>query len=275
VTSELNPPRSLDRRTDFSGFSPKLSLQRQFRSGDLAYLVISEGHRSGGVNSGGAQPLTAPRETYAPDRLLSYEGGAKAAFWDNRLAINASVFYDVWTDIQTDQFRPTGIPYTTNAGDAHILGAETEIAYRPTDNLLVQLNGRVNRTRTSHPNIDFVPLLVNGLPGAPAASGGVLVTYQHQVLGDWTLKLVGEATYVGRSRITWDYSNVPPTAGYLRAKVLAEVSRGNLGLQLFLTNPQNDYSDTFAFGNPFNPGQARQITPQRPRTVGLTIFASY
>jgi iron complex outermembrane receptor protein len=275
VTSELNPPRSLDRKTDFSGFSPKLSLQRQFRSGDLAYLVISEGHRSGGVNSGGAQPLSQPRESYAPDRLLSYEGGAKTALLDNRVAINASVFYDVWTDIQTDQFRPTGIPYTTNAGDAHILGAETEISYQVTDNLLVQLNGRVNRTRTSNPNIDFVPLLVNGLPGAPAVSGGVLVTYQRPVFGDWTLKLVGETTYVGRSRITWDFSGVPPTAGYLRAKVLAEVSRRNLGMQFFLTNPQNDYSDTFAFGNPFNPGRTRQITPQRPRTVGLTIFASY
>src|SRR5204863_78232 len=180
-----------------------------------------------------------------------------------------------WTDIQTDQFRPTGIPYTTNAGDAHILGLESEIAFRWTDSLLVQANGRINRTRTSNPNIDFVPLLINGLPGAPAFSGGILVTYQREVFDDWTLKLVGETTYVGKSRITWDFSNVPPTGGYLRAKLLAELSRRNLGMQLFLTNPQDDFSDTFAFGNPFNPGRARQVTPQRPPTLGLTFFASY
>ena len=30
----------------------------------------------------------------------------------------------------------------------------------------------------------------------------------------------------------------------------------------------------FAFGNPFNPDQTRQITPQRPRTIGVTLSAA-
>ena len=41
-----------------------------------------------------------------------------------------------------------------------------------------------------------------------------------------------------------------------------------------LLNPLNSYSDTFAFGNPFNPGGLRQVTPQRPRTFGVTISAA-
>ena len=63
--------------------------------------------------------------------------------------------------------------------------------------------------------------------------------------------------------------------GYLRTRMAAEVRRNNLGMQLFVTNPANSYSDTFAFGNPFNPSRQRQITPQRPTTVGISLFAAY
>jgi hypothetical protein len=63
--------------------------------------------------------------------------------------------------------------------------------------------------------------------------------------------------------------------GYVRTKLLAELSGPHLGMQLYLTNPLNAFNDTFAFGNPFNPTQVRQITPQRPRTVGVTLFAAY
>jgi len=42
-----------------------------------------------------------------------------------------------------------------------------------------------------------------------------------------------------------------------------------------VTNPTNAFSDTFAFGNQFNPSQARQITPQRPTTLGITLYAAY
>jgi len=85
---------------------------------------------------------------------------------------------------------------------------------------------------------------------------------------------VGETTYVGRSRVTFD-NTYPKMGGYLRTKLLAEVSGERLGMQVFITNPVNSFSDTFAFGNPFNPTQLRQVTPQRPRTVGVTLFANY
>jgi outer membrane receptor protein involved in Fe transport len=276
VVSERFLARSFDRETNFSSVSPKLTVQREFDDGDLVYAVISEGYRSGGINSGGAQALTKPRETFDPDRLRSYELGLKLQAFQRRLALDAAVFYDEWDDIQTDQFRATsGIPYTTNAGDAHILGLEAELAVRPVDGLIVQFNGRVSRTRTFRPNLDFAPLLVNGLPGAPAVSGGVLVTYDRDLASEMRLRLTGEANYVGRSRVTWDYSDVPKMGGYVRAKLTAELTVRNYGMQLFVTNPQNAYSDTFAFGNPFNFTGERQITPQRPRTLGLTVFADF
>jgi iron complex outermembrane receptor protein len=274
VVSERFDPRSLDRSNSFGGFSPKISLQHQFGNGDLIYAVISEGFRPGGVNTGGALPPPPARETFASDRLRNYEAGLKLERFQRRLSLSSAVYYDVWTDIQTDQFRPSGIPYTTNAGDAHVLGLEAEVAVRNDHGFLAQLNGRVTRTRTTNANLEFIPVLAKNLPGAPPLSGGALISYERAVFGDWTMRLVGQAIYVGLSRVSFD-AGLPRTGGFAQTRALAEISRDGRGAQLFVTNALNSFRDTFSFGNPFTAPQARQITPQRPVTVGATLFAAF
>jgi hypothetical protein len=74
--------------------------------------------------------------------------------------------------------------------------------------------------------------------------------------------------------VTFD-TQFPEMGGYLRAKLMAELRRGRFGGQVFLTNPTNAFDDTFAFGNQFNPSLTPQITPQRPRTLGVTLYATY
>jgi iron complex outermembrane recepter protein len=198
----------------------------------------------------------------------------KVLAMERRLAVNAALFYDLWDVIQTDQFRNSGIPFTTNAGDAQLIGIETELSYRTDFGLTAQFNGRLTRTRTGRPNPAFITgRLADGLPGAPPVSVGAVISYETTLRDDWTLRFVGQATYVGRSRVSFEASE-RRTQDYTRAKLSAELVRGPLGVQLFLLNPLNDYSDTFAFGNPFNLEQIRQVTPQRPRTLGITLSAA-
>jgi iron complex outermembrane recepter protein len=274
VVSENFAPRSLDQQVTFTGFAPKISVQRELSAGDLIYAVMSQGARTGGVNSGGAVPLPPRQEAYAPDSLTNYEAGVKLRLWNDRIALNSAIFYDVWKDIQTDQFRASGIPFTTNAGDADILGLEAEAVVQLSEGLSAQFNARFDRTRLTNANPIFTSVFVDGLPDAPAASGGGVLTYQRTLTGDWKLRLVGETTYVGRSRVNFD-TRFPETEGYVRTKLLVEIRRRAVGLQVFLTNPTNAFSDTFAFGNPFNPTQIQQVTPQRPRTLGFTLFAAH
>lgn len=275
VVSERFPERRFDRTANFTGFSPKISLQHEFESGDLVYAVISEGYRPGGLNSGGAVPLPPPQDEFHSDRLVNYEIGVKTEHLDHQLAINGALFYDVWNDIQTDQFRPSGIPFTTNAGDAEIIGVETEVAYRTDWGFSAQVNARFSRIRTSKPNPAFKANLEDSLPGVPAFSGGAVVTYERSVLDDWTLRFVGQTTYIGASRITFDDSQ-RRTGDYARTKLSAELANEHFGVQVYILNPTNTRSDTFAFGNPFSNRQnlTRQITPQRPRTVGVTLTAA-
>jgi iron complex outermembrane receptor protein len=274
VTSQKFDPRSFVRIEDFSGVSPKLSLQYEPAPGKLVYAVISEGYRAGGINSGGARPLAANRETFAPDRLRNYEIGMKLRALDQRLVVRSAGFYDVWSNIQTDQFRPSGIPYTTNVGDAATTGLELELSYVWDFGLSLHANGLFSRTHTSHPNPDYAPRLTEGLPGVPRGAAGLVAMYERPVLRNGILRLVGEASYVGRSQITFDPVTAPVMGGYVRAKLAAELSGSRWTAQVFVTNPANVSGDTFAFGNPFSFSQGLQTTPQRPRTIGLTVSAA-
>jgi hypothetical protein len=62
---------------------------------------------------------------------------------------------------------------------------------------------------------------------------------------------------------------------YFRARLSAELSTRAWRLTAYVTNPLNDASDTFAYGNPFSFGSVRQLTPQRPRTFGLRLAAAF
>jgi outer membrane receptor protein involved in Fe transport len=276
VISEIESfqQRNLDRSAQFSSFAPKISLQYELPHGNLLYAVYSEGYRAGGFNSGGPEPLPAVQAVYAPDRLRNYEIGLKLQAFDKRLSMNSAIYYDRWNDIQTDQYRESGIPYTTNAGDADVRGIETEIGYRADNGFSFEVNGRYTMTKTSNPNINFLSILINGLPNAPPFSGGAFVGYERTLGNGWQMRLAGETAYVGRSHVVFS-TGFPEMGGYVRTKLLAEVKRGGKGAQIFVTNPTNAFSDTFAFGNQFNPSQARQITPQRPTTLGITLYAAY
>jgi hypothetical protein len=152
---------------------------------------------------------------------------------------------------------------------------ETEVSYHTDWGLSAQVNGRFSRIRTSRPNAVFGVDLEDSLPGVPAFSGGAVISYERPMWNDWTLRFVGQTTYIGPSRISFDDTQ-RKTGGYARTKLSAELSNRNFGVQVYVLNPTDARSDTFAFGNPFSSTQAltRQITPQRPRTVGITLTAA-
>jgi hypothetical protein len=109
----------------------------------------------------------------------------------------------------------------------------------------------------------------------PKVSGGVLAMYQRPLPRNLTFRLIGETGYVGRSATSFDSSITSIQGGYSRTRLAAELAGRGWNASLFVTNPGNVAGDTFAYGNPFTFGQVRQITPQRPRTVGLRLAAAF
>lgn len=275
----LQGRRAFDRSARYDGFSPKISIQREFDNGDLVYGLITEGYRPGGFNSSGLFPIRADRATFAPDRLRNFETGVKLRRLDGRLGMRAAAYYNDWVNVQTDQYRPSGLPFTANVGDARILGLEGEFSYEWPWGLTLHLNGLISNSEVRNPNPSFaVGGVADDLPGVPKVSGGMLAVYERPLSGRFDLRLVGEASYVGRSRLSFEAGVPARTDNYLRAKIAAEVASEHWRLTAFVTNPLNSSSDTFAYGNPFSfsgPVGVRQATPQRPRTVGLRLAATF
>lgn len=111
----------------------------------------------------------------------------------------------------------------------------------------------------------------------PKVSAGMLAVYQRPVGDRFALRLIAEASYVGSTSLSFDAASTARSDSYLRAKLAAEISEGRWRLTAFVNNPFDDNGDTFAYGNPFSfskPG-VRQATPQRPRTVGVRLGATF
>ena len=287
---QISPPfadRFFDQARTFNGFSPKISLQREFANGDLIYALVSEGYRPGGFNSSGFHAIRATRATFRPDRLRNFEVGAKLRRFDNRLTVRAAAYYDDWVNIQTDQYRQSGLAYTANVGDARIIGLEAEASYDFPFGLTVRANGLISDSKVKNINPDFAATpasrIDDDLPGVPDVSGGLLMIYQRPLTDTLSLRLVGEASYVGRSTLSFDAP--PRTDRYLRTELAAEIASDAWRLTAYVTNPLDHSGDTFAYGNPFSFADdptttdvveaVRQATPQRPRTFGLRLAAAF
>lgn len=278
VSDVMVPPpgqsRSVNERKSFAGVSPKLSLQKQWSNGNYLYGLISTGYRAGGFNTGGRFAPTTTA-TFRPDHLQNFEIGGEITGLENRLKLHTALFYDHWSDIQTDQYLTSGLSYTANVGDGRNFGWESELSYQLTPNLRVELNGLLDRPQVTSLNPLFTAVRGARLPGVPNGAIAGLITYQRPLAHDRRLVLTAQSTFTGSSRLTFDARFSPLTPSYYSANLSAQLQTPRGRLALFVTNPLNSLSDTFSYGNPFSFGQVRQVTPQRPRTVSVLLSRSF
>lgn len=123
-------------KTDF-----RISADYRWNENLLTYATVSTGFKGGGVS---ARPFIASQAVpFGQETLTSYEIGAKTDFFDRRLRLNASAFFNDYEDIQLTLFScPALSPAPTfpcslqaNAGDAEVKGLELELTATPIDRL--------------------------------------------------------------------------------------------------------------------------------------------
>ncbi len=260
------------------GFSPKLRLSYAFAPDIVLYAQVSDGFRAGGVNvpaqadgvAGG--PAVA---AYQPDRLRNYEVGGEATLFDRALTVRAAVFKAVWRDVQTDQFRASGLPLTLNIGDGSIFGVEVEAAWRPDAHWRLRLNALLDEPELTRSSNIFPARVDIGLPGVAKRTGSIDVTYGFDLPSDLRAELSAQAAYVGRSFLTFDGAAASAMGGYGQGRIAASLRSPDWRLEAYVNNVTNEAGDTFAFGNPFSRARTRQSTPLPPRTFGLAIRRSF
>ncbi|MEJ5979307.1 TonB-dependent receptor [Novosphingobium sp. PS1R-30] len=128
------------RRASWTSFTPRVGLNWKPNADTLIYGSWSNGFKSGGFSNPTAT-MAAP--IYDPEKLRTFELGAKTQWFDNRLTVNVAGFLSKWRDIQLNVIvpGPTGgvVNLTSNGGSAKLYGFEAELVAQPVRGLRLNL----------------------------------------------------------------------------------------------------------------------------------------
>ncbi len=191
-------------------FSPKFTLSYTVSSDLMAYGSVGTGTRPGGGNA--VYPTTGPvwgpafaamnytsgkwPATYKPDSVVSYELGEKARFFDRRLTVNASVYYEDWHNIQLEAY-PDDWAMIINGKYAHVAGADIDVHAVVGGGFGLDVSaGYLHEVLNGGPHWDITPL--HTLPEVAPVSGTVVLSYTRPLNDALTLTARAENSYTGQ-----------------------------------------------------------------------------
>jgi outer membrane receptor protein involved in Fe transport len=285
---------------------PKVSLTYTFDNDNLVYALYSEGWRAGGANRN-RTPFTRFPVQYEPDLLKNFEIGTKTRWMDNRLQLNATVFFGQWENYQIEAVDPSfqpcppgtidpdearcGQPFqvmVANVGDAEQTGVEFDLLAAPSEGFDLGLSVAWVDAKTSE---DFAVSEVvpkgTPLPNVPEWKLSSFAQYT------WPMNMAGGSDLYGRLQWTWqddsrnqleDYvaeervsargTFIQPSYSILDFKL--GMATNNWTLEAFVSNLTDEravlYNDDLYF-DPF--WGRRRITVNRPREYGVRFAYSW
>lgn len=115
-------------KASFNAFSPKAGLTYDFSEKNLVFFTYSRGFRAGGLTPLSSDPSQPPLYEYKPEFSNNFEIGTKNSFLENKLLINATLFYTEVSDVQVPTLvMPDGVIITRNTGSLNSKGLEVEL----------------------------------------------------------------------------------------------------------------------------------------------------
>lgn len=193
----------------FDTFNPRFNLSYKLSDDFLVYGNVAKGFRSGSfqtpaqaASASAALGIAIPT-AIQPDKVWSYEVGAKGKVADGLLTIDAAVYQIDWTNIQL-QTTINGVATLSNGGDARSKGIDLGLILRPVRGLSLQAVGNINETEFTSvlPAIVALnPLAAPGsrVPGVPKSSLSLSAGYTWDV-GGWDARANIAGGYVFRNK---------------------------------------------------------------------------
>ena len=274
-----------------TGTNPKFELDYHFSPDQMVYGLASKGFRPGGVvpivppgTPGTANDCVAalaavnPNITLADtrsfrsDSLWNYELGAKTAWLDHRLTLNAAGFYIKWPNIQQAVLLQCGFQFIANAGAAESKGGELELRAAATEHLQASLGVGYQDAKITEAG-ESAQAVGSPVFNVPEWTGNTSLSYTHPVSSVWNLAGEVDYSYVGSSLSSANASVFPrerPAYRLLDARLA--LSNGATEIALVgknLSNTVTNLGDNRSIAAEV-PGRPRLFLNQ-PRTIGVEI----
>ena len=173
-----------DLATRKSGLLPRIGIDHQATPDLFLYASIAEGAKFGGFNRAAASLLAAQFPSN-PEKVRTYELGAKRRFWDGRLDANLAFFLNDYRDYLATLTNTTigGVLVTdgvlTNAGRAKTYGMDLDVSAKLAANthatLSLELLGSRFQSFENPTGAAAGNFVGHQLPYAPHASLGASV----------------------------------------------------------------------------------------------------
>jgi len=251
-----------------TGVTPDVSLSWRPSRRDMIYLRYGSAFRQGGLAFSAAGKLAA----LDGDELATVEGG-----WRRHLAgggrLEVAAWHSWWSDIQSDALGQNGLIETINAGDGRILG--TEVSFDVPLARSWHLEGGANVTSALLTrNALGRKLEDRHLPAVPEYTTRLALRHGF-ALGAADIALKAGLGFVGPSRMNFDplldrrYGKIWDSNAELHARW------DRWDLSLAGSNLLGGTRSVFGYGNPLRYRTTSQFTPQPPRSVSLTLAASF
>jgi len=242
------------------------------------YVRLASGYRPGGPNAVLDDPQTglptAPT-TFQHDSLWSYEAGYKGDLLDNTLSLESAVYDIRWHNIQ-QAYSVNGNGVLVNAGKAEIQGFELGATLRPSArwSIVAHLSTIDGRLKEDAPGLGSSGAR---LPDSPslAASIGAKATFDLGGQAGW---LGLSERYAGERNAGFDGSGTAPNyrmPAYWLTDVQGGVDIGRLTLALYVRNVFDAHAQLGTSTSEMALGGPAQVELARPRTVGMTLTASF
>ncbi len=286
ATGVFGFPERVDKISE-DGFSPTATL-RFFASDDaMIFGRIANGFRPGfGFTTIFPPPCDPELEalgidsdsgvgTVESDTLWSYELGAKTSWADNRFIVNASVYHQDWSDLQTAIGLDCGFLLSANAGKATIDGFEIETQAQPSENVNLIFNLGYTDAVLAEDAPDVGGFDGDRLPGVSEWTIGAAIEYFFPIAGN---ESYFRFDYSYASEFFYDFSDVD-TSPRNRQPALHQ-----LGLRLGMSYNTWDFAifvrnltDEFKLGMCAPDSSFRLTQPDystcgvRPRTFGIQV----
>ena len=159
----------------FSVFLPKVGVIYDFTDDVSLGFTYQEGYRAGGAFLNGTTFELVP---YDPEFTQNYELAFRSQWHDQRITLNANLFYTDWKDQQTrEEVFPGPATIIVNAGSSQLYGGEIELSAQITDNL--EAFGSVGFVDTEFKDFIFngMQLAGNEFPNAAGITGAFGADY--------------------------------------------------------------------------------------------------